>query len=543
MTSNNAAGKYDHVQLGRDFRAHVKPRLKAMAGWADYVKAQNWGGRTQSLDRAEILAACEALGFDLIKAKAEWITGVSAAAISALPAGASVVETEAALERALADAEPEAEPAMAKADEADASGAERFEGGDVEQVIAELLAPASPHMTPHLAGMMPNLIRDAVAAAVRGPRTIVKTVVQPVAADGAVIAPRVNVATVKTVPLYQAFAMRRGDCPGTHRHVWENQMMDVCDYDDPLNQIDRDYLWQPSLLAELAAQDAGGMNAWVWGAAGTGKTDGVAQYAANLKRPFIRIPIERTTEPMELIGMMVPAKGGGMVWEDGKLTRAFRIPRAVILIDEPSLLRSGTLSVLQTALDHRKLFLVTGEVVPAAPGAFIVACDNTNGTGDDTGRFVDTAALNAAFLDRFAMRTQLSFLTAAQETGMVARRVGVHANVIKPMVEYANLTRRDCDAGKLTMGVTTRRLLAWARLVKIGIKSETAFDGVVLQGAAAEDRAALMMLAGQNLTTNHVQIDGMVRGLIDVNAPTPDPKAQGNVGATALSFPDDNDTL
>ena len=421
--------------------------------------------------------------------------------------------------------------------------AERFEGGDVDTTIAEILAPASAHMTPHLAAMMPDLIRDAVSAAVRGPRTVVKTIVQSVAADGAVIAPAVTVSPVKTLPVWQAFGGRKSDAGEAHKFVWQNGVVDVCDHADPTNPVDLDYLWQPSLVAELVAQDAGGMNAWVYGVAGTGKTVGIGQYAARLGRPFVRIPIERTTEPMELIGQMVPSAKGGMVWEDGKLTRAFRIPRAVILIDEPSLLRSGTLSVLQTALDTRKLYLVTGEVVSAAPGVFIVACDNTNGTGDDTGRYVDTAALNAAFLDRFACKTELSFLTPAQETNMVSRRANVHASAIKPMVEYASLTRRDCDAGKLTMGVTTRRLLAWANLVRVGITSKQAFEGVVIAGAAAEDKAALIMLAGQNLTTAHAFIDGVVRGSIDPDAPAIDPHAQGPVSAAGNSVPKEDETL
>ena len=352
-----------------------------------------------------------------------------------------------------------------------------------------------------------------------------------------------TVGAVKSVPLWQAFGGRKSDAKEEHRHVWQNLMVDICDHSDPLNEIDLDYLWQPSLAAELAAQDAAGMNGWVYGVAGTGKTAGLSQYAARLGRPFVRIAIERTTEPAELIGQMVPSKTGGMTWEDGKLTRAFRIPRCVILIDEPSLLRSGTLSVISVALDHRKIYLATGEIVPAANGVFICACDNTNGTGDDTGRYVDTAALNAAFLDRFALKTELTFLTPAQETTMVARRVGISPHAVKPMVEYASLTRRDCDAGKLTMGVTTRRLLAWGHLVRIGITSKQAFEGVIVQGCAAEDKAALIMLAGQNLTSAHDTIDGIVRGTIDPNAPTIDPKAQGGIGAAGNSFPNEGDPL
>jgi CbbQ/NirQ/NorQ C-terminal len=161
-----------------------------------------------------------------------------------------------------------------------------------------------------------------------------------------------------------------------------------------------------------------------------------------------------------------------------------------------------------------------GTLDPPPPPRPRTAC------GDDSGRYVDTAALNSAFMDRSVLKTCVSFLTPAQETAMVARRVGVHAKAIEPMVEFATLTRKDCDAGKLTMGVTTRRLLAWADLVRIGIASKQAFEGVVIAGAAAEDKTTLIMLAGQDLTL-HDRIDGIARGTINPNTLPVDAKAQG----------------
>jgi MoxR-like ATPase len=285
-----------------------------------------------------------------------------------------------------------------------------------------------------------------------------------------------------------------------------------------------------------------GLNAWIYGPAGVGKTAGVEQFAARLGRPFIRIAIDRTTEAADLIGQSVPAKGGGMRWEDGKLTRAFRIPQAVILIDEPSLLRSGTLATIQTALDHRALFLVTGETVRAAPGVFIVAADNTAGCGDDSGRYVDTAPLNAAFMDRFALKTAMGFLTVSQETTMIAARAGVHASVARIMVEYANSTRVKADSGHLTMGVTPRRLVAWAKAVKAGLPSAKAWQSVIVTGAAPEDREALIALESTDLRGKHATIDGIARGTIDPNAPARDAHAQGGIGPTAFQFPDDNES-
>ena len=556
---NGTAGRYDHIQLGRDFRDFVKPRLKALPGWGDYRQAQGWGGRTQSLTRAEIIAACEALGFDLIAANAEFIAHTAVGIMAAMPSG-SPIDAERAHDEALAlNVDDEALDAQEHVDanvNPPASGdAEKFEGQDVETVIADMLAPASVHMTPHLASMLPGLIRPAIEAAVRGPRTVVKTIVQEAGAptDAAVVDMSGDVAAspaalrparvLKTAPLWQAFACRRSDALPAHKWAWENLMVEVCDHVDPLNPIDPDYVWQPSLLAELAAQDASQLNAWIWGPAGGGKTESCGQYAARLGRPYVRIAIERTTEPSELIGQMVPARGGGMTWEDGKLTRAMRIPRCVVLIDEPTLLRSGTLSVLQTALDKRTVWLASGEVVKAAPGVFFIAADNTNGTGDDTGRYVDTAAVNAAFLDRFALKTEVSFLSPALEAGMISRRAGIPVAAAKIMVDYAGVTRANADSGKLTMGVTTRRLLAWAQTARNGILSARAFASTIVSGAASEDKATLEMLEGTTLRSLHPQIDGIIRGTIDPNAPVADPKAQGGVSATALQFPDDDDTL
>ena len=522
--------KYDHIELGRAFRPVVLAHLKALSDWPKYMTDMGWNGRSEGLKGAEIRAACEALSVDLEALRARFLAAPATLDAAAL----ENIATDERIETMLHATAPAGEGAG-------------FEGADVEETIAQALAEASPHMTPYLANMMPGLIRPLVEAAVRGPRTIVKTVTAPSAigagngaAQGAAAPVIVNV--LRRSPLGRTFDLRRNEGGALWTHILQTTYVDVCDYADA-PAVDPDYIWSPEVLAQLAAQDVSGLNAWLYGPAGVGKTDGVEQYAARLGRPFVRIAIERTTEPTELIGQMMLAKDGGMAWGDGKLTAAFRVPRCVILIDEPTLLRSGTLAVLQTALDKRRLWLASGEVVDAAPRVFIVAADNTNGCGDDSGRYVDTAPVNAAFLDRFAMRTEVSYLTASQETGMLSHRAGVHPAVARIMVDYANLTRASADSGKLTMGVTPRRLLAWARTVRVGVPSAKAFHSIVIAAAAPEDRATLEQLATTSLATGHDQIDGITRGKIDPNAPAPDPRAQGAVGATALQFPDDADTL
>ena len=539
--------QFDHIKLGRAFRPHVLAKLKTLTSWPAYMNAQGFAGKSETMTNDQVKAACAALGLDLDALYVAFFSNAHNVASAAMP-GMSPSEITTAME-----AKNEEEDAAMQAKPTSVDGAASFEGCDVQSLIDEALAPASVHMTPHLASIMPGLIRPFVEACVRGPRIVEKEITRdivrtvPVDSDGTPVSAPASTVTspcnaLRKVTLAQAFALRKSDVPAKYKWAADNVMLDVCDaVDAPM--IDDDYVWSVPALAQLAAQNVAGLNAWIYGPAGTGKTEGAKQYAARLGRPFVRIAIERTTEPSELIGQEMPAKGGGMKWHDGKLTRAFRIPHCVILIDEPTLLRSGTLAVLQTALDMRELYLSTGETVKAAEGVFIIAADNTAGCGDDSGRYVDTAPVNAAFLDRFALKTPFDFIPATQEARMLSARTGVHDAVARIMVDYASLTRRDADAGKLTMGVTTRRLLAWARVVRAGVASVEAFQGAVITGAAPEDREVLTMLAAQSLTSAHARIDDIVRGLVDPNAPAIDPHAQGGVGATAMAFPDDSDTL
>ena len=530
--------KFAHIKLGRAFRPYVLSELKSLSTWAGYLNLRGWNKRSSAITGDDIRQACEDLGFDLNAAFVAFfsdpanVPGQGIVAFAAVDAERKNHEEESEM-----DKEPAAPPVI------ETNANDGFEGGDADTLIAEILAPASPHMTPHLAAMMPGLIKGVVEAATRGPRivtkTVVKTVVSGDGSESASVAPCINV--LRKSMLYVAFGMNRSAAPTAYRYAFENVFVNVCDYSEA-PAIDPAYVWNVEALAQLGAADATGMNAWTYGHAGTGKTEGVRQYAARLGRPFVRIPIDRTTEPQEIIGQEMPKKGGGMEWRDGKLTRAFRVPHCVILIDEPTLLRSGSLAVFMTALDTREIHLPTGEVVKAADGVFIVAADNTAGNGDDSGRYVDTAPVNVAFMDRFAFRVEFNFLPASSEISMLSNHTGVHAECARMMVDYASLTRSNADSGKLTMGLTPRRLLCWAKAVRIGVSSAKAFQSCIVASASPEDRETILMLEAQSLRSQHATIDGIARGTIDPNAP--DAHAQSAaMSATGLRFPDDSDTL
>jgi len=271
--------------------------------------------------------------------------------------------------------------------------------------------------------------------------------------------------------------------------------------------INPDFIWTPELAAILSAADTNRQNVLLYGAAGTGKTSAAMQYAARTGRPFMRIAFDRTTEPADLKGGRYPSESGGIEWHDGNLTRAFRVPGMVLLLDEVSLLRSGSLAVLQTALDERFLVLDTGEVVHAAQDLFVIAADNTDLTNDTTGRYIDTAPVNLAFGDRFAWRFAVDYLPEAKEIDAISTQTGLHREASKYLVEYATKTRNEANGGMLTAPVTTRRLLAWARAVMSGFGSKYAFKISVLQGCDAADSEKLRELERATLETGHKTID------------------------------------
>jgi MoxR-like ATPase len=273
--------------------------------------------------------------------------------------------------------------------------------------------------------------------------------------------------------------------------------------------IDSDYIWTAELAAVLSAADCKRQNVLLYGPAGTGKTTAAMQYAARTGRPFMRIAFDRTTEPADLKGGRYPSETGGIEWHDGNLTRAFRVPGMVLLLDEPTLLRSGSLAVLQTALDTRRLVLDTGEVVHAAPDLFVITADNTDMTGDSTGRYIDTAPVNLAFSDRFAWRIAVEYLPEAKEIDAIAKRTGLHREATRLMVEYATKTRNEANGGTLTAPVTTRRLIAWANGVQGGFESKYAFKVSVLQGSDAADNEKLRELERATLETGHKTIDAI----------------------------------
>lgn len=271
--------------------------------------------------------------------------------------------------------------------------------------------------------------------------------------------------------------------------------MDLYDAPDA-PAIDPDYKW-PSASATVLAMLDKCRPVMLWGPAGTGKTSFAKQIAAQFGRPYARISCTETTEAETLVGMTVPdSTNGGVKWQDGQLTAAIRKPGTVVHIDEMTVARPGALFVMQSVMDdERALFIAeTGEYVPMAPGVVVIVTDNTNGTGDTTGAYESTRIMNRATLDRLAVTVKLDFMPVTEESAAIASRTGAPRKLALILAKFAALTRRDADVGKVSHGVTLRRLIALADLLTVGVDPDAAFQMSVIETAPHDDREPLRQL-------------------------------------------------
>ena len=131
---------------------------------------------------------------------------------------------------------------------------------------------------------------------------------------------------------------------------------------------------------------------FISGLSGNGKTFGVEQACAQLKKDFVRVNITVETDEDDLIGGF-RLVNGDTVWHNGPVIEALE-RGAILLLDEIDL-ASNKILCLQSVLEGKGVFLKKlGRYVKPANGFNIFATANTKGKGSDDGRFIGTNVLN-----------------------------------------------------------------------------------------------------------------------------------------------------
>ena len=208
---------------------------------------------------------------------------------------------------------------------------------------------------------------------------------------------------------------------------------------------------------------------FITGLSGNGKTFGVEQACAQLKRELIRVNITIETDEDDLIGGF-RLVDGATVWHNGPVIEALE-RGAILLLDEVDL-ASNKILCLQPILEGKGVFLKKiGRFVEPAVGFNVVATANTKGKGSDDGRFIGTNVLNEAFLERFPVTFEQDYPAPSVEKkilGGVASNLGVtDTDFIARLVDWGDIIRKTFYDGGIDEIISTRRLVHIVRAFSI----------------------------------------------------------------------------
>ena len=209
--------------------------------------------------------------------------------------------------------------------------------------------------------------------------------------------------------------------------------------------------------------------AFITGLSGNGKTFGVEQACAQLKRELIRVNITIETDEDDLIGGF-RLVNGETVWHNGPVIEALE-RGAVLLLDEVDL-ASNKILCLQPILEGKGIFLKKiGKFVQPQAGLNVIATANTKGKGSDDGRFIGTNVLNEAFLERFPVTFEQDYPAPSVEKrilGGVASTLGItDTDFVARLVDWGDIIRKTFYDGGIDEIISTRRLVHILRAYSI----------------------------------------------------------------------------
>jgi cobaltochelatase CobS len=267
--------------------------------------------------------------------------------------------------------------------------------------------------------------------------------------------------------------------------------------------IDKHWVWQPEYLNALGMAADLSINVWLAGPKGTGKSSIAQQFAAITGRPFTRINFEKHSSAESFIGS-VGLNNGSTQWEPGAFLQAYSTPGSVILLDELSVAHPGVLTVLNGLLEPGARVNLGGKTWTRAPGVVILAADNTAGSGDYTGRYSGTQALNSATVDRFSATVMVGWLPKHLEVAAIARRAFVTDALAEHIVDALNLARGKSDQGEIVDPPSIRRGIAFAQALRY-MTPEQAWQCTIVAGQPAESEIALTALFATAIDCNLIK--------------------------------------
>ena len=212
---------------------------------------------------------------------------------------------------------------------------------------------------------------------------------------------------------------------------------------------------------------------FITGLSGNGKTLGVEQACAQLKREVVRVNITIETDEDDLIGGF-RLVNGSTVWHNGAVIEALE-RGAILLLDEIDL-ASNKILCLQSILEGNGVFLKKiGRFVRPARGFNVFATANTKGKGSDDGRFIGTNVLNEAFLERFPVTFEQSYPSVKTEE-KILNLLCDDKDFCKRLVDWGDIIRKTFFDGGVEEVISTRRLVHIVKAYAIWKNKEKAIE-------------------------------------------------------------------
>ena len=229
--------------------------------------------------------------------------------------------------------------------------------------------------------------------------------------------------------------------------------------------IDDNYVF-PAWTLEFVTMLDHGMNCWLYGGTGSGKSSLVEQVCATGELPLMYQSFHEDIKPCELLGGK-ELVDGNTVWVDGPVTRAYR-EGFVLLLDEIDAFPPEVQFCLYGILDGKPLVLAENgnEVVKKHAHFRAVATGNTQGRGDDTGMYAGTNVLNRALLNRFRPWYNVEYPTEATYRDII-KREGVRDEVAAVIARLAKEINAAFMNGTLTETFSLRDARQIAKIAEL----------------------------------------------------------------------------
>lgn len=244
-------------------------------------------------------------------------------------------------------------------------------------------------------------------------------------------------------------------------------------------------LWHSVVTAAAAGSHP--QNLLFLGPSGSGKTDGAAYLAALIGLPFTKVDAASMTDSVDWFGTREVVSDGGAsvtVYSPSAFVEAIQRP-GVLLIDEVNRIRDEHRNVLLPLLDgtHRVTNPLTGDVVVKDPRCFVIL------SGNRGLQFTGTYAIDPALMTR-ALVVEFGYAVADWERQIAVEAGGCDEATADLLVRFANETRERAKADPDMSPVSTREVIAAARLIAGGLSADLAVKYTSINAASDEGGAA-----------------------------------------------------